>query len=335
MTVKRSLHLAGIAFASLTLGCGVWSSGVSAEQAYPNRLIKLVVPFDAGGPTDIIARAIADKLSVSLKQPFVIENRSGVGGNLGAEVIAKSVPDGYTLGLVLNTTLTVNPTLYKKLPFNPDRDFRAISIVTTTANMLVVHPSIPANSVSEFVAFAKAAAARKEPIAYASAGGLGSPGHLVMEYFRLRAGFEALHVPYRSNPAMVVDLVAGQVKVAFVTSSGMMDHVQTGRLRGLGVARASRSPLAPEVPTIAESGYPGFRVENYNVMLAPAGIPESVAALLGREVQAALKHPDVIERFRLMDTTPAGTIGPEVSARIKADREEWARVVAAANMRLE
>ena len=134
---------------------------------------------------------------------------------------------------------------------------------------------------------------------------------------------------------MVIDLVAGQVKVGFVTSSGMMDHVQAGRLRGLGVARATRSPLAPEVPTIAESGYPGFRVENYSVMLAPAGIPDSVAALLEREVQAALKHPDVTERFRLMDTTPAGTIGPEVRARIKAAREEGAKVVAAANMRLD
>jgi tripartite-type tricarboxylate transporter receptor subunit TctC len=331
MTLKR-LHLAGIACAGLALV--VWTSDVRAEQPYPSRLIKLVVPFDAGGPTDIIARAIADKLSASLKQPFVIENRSGVGGNIGADVIAKATPDGYTLGLVLNTTLTVNPSLYKKLPFDPDRDFRAISIVTTTGNMLVVHPSVPVNSVPEFVGFAKAAAS-KEPIAYASAGGLGSPGHLVMEYFRLRASFEAIHVPYRSNPAMVVDLVAGQVKVGFVTSSGMMDHVQAGRLRGLGVARAGRSPLAPEVPTIAESGYPGFRVENYNVMLAPAGIPASVAALLEREVQAALKHPDVIERFRLMDTTPAGTIGPEVRARIKADREEWAKVVAAANLRLE
>jgi len=313
----------------------MWAASDAAPQPYPNRLIKLVVPFDAGGPNDIIARAVADKLSVSLKQSFVIENRPGVGGNIGTGVIAKAAPDGYTLGLALNTTLTVNPSLYKKLPFDPDKDFHPISIVTTMGNMLVVHPSVPVNSVAEFVTFAKAAAARKEPIAYASAGGLGSPGHLVMEYFRLRTGFEAIHVPYRSNPAMVVDLVAGQVKVGFVTSSGMMDHVQAGRLRGLGVARATRSPLAPEVPTIAESGYPGFRVENYSVMLAPAGIPDSVAALLEREVQAALKHPDVTERFRLMDTTPAGTIGPEVRARIKADREEWAKVVAAANMQLD
>ena len=246
----------------MALGCGLWSAGAAAAQPYPNRLIKLVVPFAAGGPIDIIARAIADKLSVSLKQPFVIENRPGAGGNIGTEVVARAAPDGYTLGMVLGTTLTVNPSLYKKLPFDPDKDFRPISIVTTTGKMLVVHPSVPVNSVAEFVAFAKAAAARKEPITYAS-GGIGTPGHLVMENFRLHAGFEAIHVPYRGNAPMVVDLVAGQVKVGFVTSAGMMDHVQAGRLKGLGVSRASRSPLAPDVPTIAESGYPGFRVENY------------------------------------------------------------------------
>ena len=334
MSAKRSSHLAGMAFAGLALGCGVWTVGVTAEQPYPNRVIKLVVPCVAGGPIDIIARTIADKLSISLKQPFVIENRPGAGGNTGTEAVGRASPDGYTLGLVLNTTLTVNPSLYKNLPFDPDKDFRPISIVTTNGNMLVVHPSIPVNSVAEFVAFAKAAAARKEPIIYAS-GGIGNPGHLVMENFRLHAGFEAIHVPYRGNAPMVVDLVAGQVKVGFVTAAGMMDHVQAGRLKGLGVAHASRSPLAPDVPTIAESGYPGFGVENYHVMLAPAGIPEPIAALLEREVQAALKLPDVIERFRAMDTTPAGIIGAEVRARLKADRAEWAKVVAAANMRLD
>ena len=159
---------------------------------------------------------------------------------------------------MLGTTLTVNPSLYKKLPFDPDKDFRPISIVTTSGNMLVVHPSVPVNSVAEFVAFAKAAAARKEPITYAS-GGNGTPGHLTMEHFRLHAGFEAIHVPYRGNAPMVVDLVAGQVKVGFVTSAGMMDHVQAGRLKGLGVSRASRSPLAPDVPTIAEVGLSRFQ----------------------------------------------------------------------------
>jgi tripartite-type tricarboxylate transporter receptor subunit TctC len=299
---KRFSHFAALLLAGIALGCSVWPLGAAAQQPYPNHLIKIIYSEVAGGPTDIVTRAIADKMSVSLKQPIIIENRPGAGGNVGAEAIARATPDGYTLGMVLGTTLTVNPSVYKKLPFDPDKDFRPLSIVATSA--------------------------------YAS-GGIGTPGHLVMENFRVRAGFEAVHVPYRGNAPMVIDLVAGQVKFGFVTSAGMMDHVQAGRLKALGVARASRSPLAPEVPTIAESGYPGFRVENYSVMLAPAGIPEPIAALLEREVQAALKHPDITERLRAMDTTPVGMIGAEVLARLKADREAWAEVVATANMRLD
>jgi tripartite-type tricarboxylate transporter receptor subunit TctC len=334
MDARRKLAVAGSVLC-LTLGATLQSIDGATAQPYPNRLIKLVVPFAAGGPLDITARAISDKMSVSLKQPFVIENRPGAGGNIGTEVISRSAPDGYTLGMVLGTTLTVNPSLYKKLPFDPEKDLRTIAIPSTSSNMLVVHPSLPINSVAEFVAFAKATAARREPIAYASAGGIGSPGHMVMENFRLHAGFEAIHVPYRSNPQMVVDLVAGQVKAGFVTSSGMMDHVQAGRLKGLGVSHVSRSPLAPDVPTIAESGYPGFSVELYSVMLAPAGIPDPIVAVLERELQAALKFPDVIERLRAMDTTPALIVGAEVGKRLKADREAWAKVVEAANIRLD
>jgi tripartite-type tricarboxylate transporter receptor subunit TctC len=334
MTAQRSSHFGGMLFASMALGCIAWSCGAVAEPPYPNRLVKLVVPFAPGSPIDITARAVGDRLSMILKQPFVIENRVGAGGNIGIEAIAKAAPDGYTLGMVLGTALTVNPSLYKTLSFDPEKDFRLISIVATSGNMLVVHPSVPVNSVAEFVAFAKAAAARKEPISYAS-GGNGTPGHLTMENFRVHAGFEAIHVPYRGNPPMVVDLVAGQVKAGFVTSAGMMEHVRAGRLKALGVSRDSRSPLAPEVPTIAETGYPAFKVENLAVMLAPAGVAESIAQRLEREVQAALKLPDVIERLRMMDTTALGLIGPEVPTRIKADREAWAKVVAAAQMRLE
>lgn len=334
MSAKRSLHFVGIIFAGAAIGCSAWAVGATAAQPYPNRLVKLVVPFGAGGPTDIVARAIGDKLSASLKQPFVIENRPGAGGNVGTEVLAKAAPDGHTLGLMLSSILTVNPSLFRKLPFDPDKDFQLISIVSESGMMLVVHPSVPVNSVKEFVAYAKAATARKEPITYAS-GGNGNPGHLTMENFRVHAGFEAIHVPYRGNAPLVVDLVAGQVKVAFVTSSGMMDHVRAGRLKGLGVSRLGRSPLAPDVPTIHESGYPGFKVEAYNVLLAPAGLPEPIAALLERQVQAVLKLADVVERLRAMDTIPAGIIGPEVRTRIKADRAEWAKVVAAAGMRLD
>jgi tripartite-type tricarboxylate transporter receptor subunit TctC len=335
MGAMRSSRFNGMFLAVLALGCGPWSLKAASAQDYPNHIVKLVVPFVAGGPLDITARAIADKLSTSLKQPFVIENRPGAGGNIGTEVIARSAPDGYTLGMVLGTVLTVNPSLYGKLPFDPDKDIQPIAIVAKSGNMLVVHPSVPVNSVAEFVAFAKASAARKEPLAYASSGGIGSPGHLVMEYFRLHAGFQAVHVPYRGNPPMVLDLVAGQVKVGFVTSAGLINHVQAGRLKALGVARDRRSPLAPNVPTIAESGYPGFNVENYYVMLAPAGLPASIAAVLERNVVAALRHPDVVERLRAMDTTPDVMIGAEARARLKADREDWSKVVAAAGMRVD
>ncbi len=333
MVGERSSYFAGILFAGLALGCTMGSGSVVA-QPYPNRPIKLVVPYVAGGPTDMVARAIADKLAISLKQPLVVENRPGAGGNIGTEVVAKAAPDGYTLGLVVNTTLTVNPSLYKNMPFDSDRDITPISIVATTGQMLVVHPSVPVRSVTEFVAFAKSAAARKEPIAYASAGN-GTPSHLAMEYFRLLAGFEAVHVPYRSVAPMVVDLLAGQVKVGFVGTSGLVDHVQAGRLTGLAVSHLSRAPLAPDVPTIAESGYAGFKTEAFLILLAPARLPEPLARILEREVQAALRLPDLAERFRLMDTVPVGLIGPEVRERIEGDREVWSKVVAAANLRLE
>jgi tripartite-type tricarboxylate transporter receptor subunit TctC len=333
MGAKRPFYLAGAFLVSLALGCDGWLAAATAQQLYPNRPVKMVVPYDAGGPGDIVARTLADKLSISLKQPFVIENRPGAGGNIGTDVVAKAAPDGYTLGLVVSTTLTVNPSLYKKLPFDPEKDIRPISIVTTTGLMLAVHASVPVNSVAKFVDYAKAAAARKEPIAYASAGN-GTPSHLAMERFRLHAGFEAIPVPYRSVAPMIVDLVAGQVKVGFVATSSM-DHVQAGRLKVLGTARLSRSPLVPDVPTIAESGYPDFSADSYNVVLAPAGVPNTVLTLLEREVQAALKLPDVIERFRLMDTSSVGIIGPEVKARLKADRATWEKVIAAAHMRLD
>ena len=220
------------------------------------------------------------------------------------------------------------------MPFDADRDITPVSIVGTGGQILIVHPSMPVRSVTEFVAFAKSAAAKKEPIAYASAGN-GTASHLAMEYFRLHAGFEAIHVPYRSVAPMVVDLLAGQVKVAFVGTSVIVDHVQAGRLSGLGVSHDSRAPLVPDVPTIAELGYAGFKIETFSILLAPAGLPGPIARILEREVQAALKLADMAERFRLMDTVPVGLIGPEVRERIKVDREVWSKVLAAANLRLD
>ena len=319
---------------SLAAAALVGASPPAHAQAWPSKPIRYIVPFAPGGTTDILARLIGPRLGDALGQPVVVENRPGAAGSVGVELLAKSPPDGYTIVLGYIANLAIAPSLYGKLPFDPDKDIRPIAIVATSGNMLVVHPSVPVNSVAEFVAFAKAATAKKEPIAYAS-GGSGTPGHLVMENFRVHAGFEAIHVPYRGNTPMVVDLVGGQVKIGFVTSAGMMDHVRAGRLKALAVARPGRSPLAPDVPSIAETGYPGFKVENYYVILAPAALSEPIAAVLEREVSAAMRLPDVVERLRAMDTTPEVMIGTDMRSRLKADREAWAKVVAAAGMRVD
>jgi len=212
------------------LGLGIFAA---QAQTYPSRPVKVIVPFSAGGPLDVVARAVSDKLSASLKQPFVIENRVGAGGNLGTEVVAKATPDGHTLLMVLATTLTANPSLYKKLPFDPGKDLRPISIMTNSSQMVTVHPSVPVSTLAEFVAFAK-----KEPLTYAHAGP-GSGGHLAMEYFRTVAGFETVQVPYRGNAPLVIDLVAGQVKAGFVATAGVIGHVREGRLKGLVHPRGS------------------------------------------------------------------------------------------------
>jgi tripartite-type tricarboxylate transporter receptor subunit TctC len=239
---------------SLLIAAGVGLGSFAAQaQTYPSRAVKVVVPFAAGGPLDLVARTLSDKLSARLKQPFVIENRVGAGGNLGTEVVAKAPPDGHTLLMVLATTLTANPALYKKLPFDPDKDLRPISLLTNSSQMMVVHPSVPVNSLAQLVALAK-----KEPLTYAHAGP-GSGGHLTMEYFRTVAGFETVQVPYRGNAPLVIDLVAGQVKAGFVSTAGVIGHVRAGRLKGLAISSAKRSPLAPEVPTAAEAGYPDSR----------------------------------------------------------------------------
>ena len=314
---------------ALLAAIGVACSGAALADTYPSRPIKLIVPFPAGGPLDLVGRLLTEKMSASMKQPFVLENKAGAAGNLGTEVVAKAAPDGYTLLLVLGTTLSVNPWLYRKLPFDPQADLRPLSILTSNSQMLVVHPSVPINSIAEFVAFGK-----KEPVAYAHAGH-GSPGHLAMEYFRLMAGFQSTPVPYRGNAPLVTDLVAGQIKFGFVASAGVIQHVREGRLKGIATSAPQRSHLAPDVPMVAESGYPNFKVETTFVLLAPAGIPEPVADLLEREVRAALKAPDIAEKIRAQDMGNVGSTGAEAKARIKADSELWSGVVKAANMQVE
>src|SRR5262245_21335856 len=323
--ISRRLFLSAAVGASLGPG-----TGTGLAQSYPQqRPVKIIVPFLPGGGSDLVARTIADKLSAKLKQTFIVENRPGAGGNLGAEAVAKSVPDGHTLLVALGTTFTVNPSLYRKLPFDPNADFRYIGIAATTTNMLVVHPSIPVSSVAEFVAYAK-----ENPISYAH-GGPGTPGHLCMEYFRLLAGFQTIPVPYRGNTQLATDLASGQIKFGFVGTSGLVQHVHAGRLKGLAVSTRRRSPIAPELPTIAESGYPDFEFGTYVVLAAPAGIPDSVTALLEREAAEAMASPGLQEKFGAQDMLIDWAGSAATKARIEADARLWARVVKATGMHVD
>src|SRR5207344_1598917 len=235
-----------------------------AAQIYPEHPIRIIVSSAAGGPLDIVGRAVADKLAASLRQPVVVETRTGAGGNIAADFVSRSPPDGYTLLFVLSSTLTVNPHLYKDLAFN----LKPITVVNYSTQTLFVHPSLPLSNLAEFVAWAK----KEGPVTYAH-GGAGTSSHLVMEYFRMLAGFETVPVPYRGSAALVADFLAGQFKVAFGSTSGLLPLATSGKLRPLAVSTAKRSPLLPDVPAVAET-FPGFELTTDFILLAPGGTPD-------------------------------------------------------------
>jgi tripartite-type tricarboxylate transporter receptor subunit TctC len=305
----------------------------ASAQNYPSRAVKIVVPFPPGGPLDFTARVLADKLGTSMKQPFVVENRPGASGNIGTDVVAKAEPDGYTLLFVLDTPLTVNPTLYAKLAFDPIRDLKPISIGASFSLTLVVHPSVPVTSVAEFVAHAKTL--KDRPLLYGSGGGRGDPGHLTMEYFRMQAGFEGVHVPYKGNAEVVMGLVSGQIQAGFLATPGVLQLVREGRLKALAVSSPQRTPLVPEIPTIAESGYQGFEARFYQVMLVPAGTPEQIRAALEREVQHALQSPDLQARLRAQGLEPMVSTGTETSDLLRSATEQWQTVIKTSNIRVD
>jgi tripartite-type tricarboxylate transporter receptor subunit TctC len=299
----------------------------ATAQTYPAGPVKIVVPFPGGGPLDFVTRLVADRLAATLKQPFIVDNRPGAGGNIGTEAVAKATANGQTLLMVLDTPLTVNPWLYKNLPFNPERDFSPISIAAGFYQMLVVPPLVPVSSLREFVDFAK-----RQRIVYGSGGATGSPGHLTMEYFRQQAGFDAVHVPYRGNAQVVTDLISGQVQAGFVAMPGVVQHVRDGKLKGLAVSGTRRSPLAPDVPTVSESGYPGFDVGFYIVMLAPAATPKSIRVLLEHEVRQALEPAEIQARLRAQQLEPIASSSEEARVRLETTAARWRDVIKAANI---
>lgn len=323
----RAIAASMVLIGGATFGC----VGSAAAQIYPSKPVRIVVPFPAGGPLDLSARLIADALATRLKQPFIVENRPGASGNLGTEAVAKAAPDGYSLLFALDTPLTVNPALFDKLGFDPLRDFTPIATVASFSLTLVTHPSVPVRSLSEFVAHAKALG--DKPLLFGSGGGGGDPGHLTMEYFRSQAGFAGQHVPFKGNAEVVMGLVGGHIQAGFLATPGVLPGVREGRLTALGVSSPARSELAPEIPTIAESGYAGFDVRFYHVMLAPAGIPEAVRIVLEREVHDAMQSTDLQSRLRAQAIEPVGAAGTETDTLLRAAADRWRRVVQSANIK--
>jgi tripartite-type tricarboxylate transporter receptor subunit TctC len=308
--------------------CLLAMSGGAQSQQYPAKPVRMIVST-VPGPLDTYARIIVDKMSTSLKQPFVVENRAGAGGNIAAELLTKAPADGYTLLFAIDTTLTVNPSIYKKLPFDPEKDFAVISVPVTYGQMLAVNAAVPAKSIPELIALAK-----QKPLNYAS-GGNGSPSHLSFAYFLATSGVEMNHIPYKGTGQSIVDVVAGQVDSIFAVTTGVLPHVKSGRLRALGVSSPKRSALAPEVPTVAESGYAGFDASFAYALLAPAGTPDETVQLLSREVRKAMAAADVQEKNRIADYAATDLDARQSAAWLREKREHWAGVVKRAGIVIE
>src|SRR5687768_13292704 len=306
--------------------CFAAAGPLAAAQApaadYPVRPVRLVVAFAPGGSVDVVARLLAQKLSERWKQQVVIDNRPGAGGNVSAEIVARAQPDGYTLYMT-SAAFVVNPSLYASVPYDPVRDFTPISLVATVQSVLVSHPAVPAKSVKDLIALARS---RPGQINYGSTGS-GTSGHLMMELFRSMAGIDLVHVPYKAIGQTYADLISGQVSLFFPTAPGALPHIQAGRVRALGVAGASRSAALPGVPTIAESGVPGFDAGTWYPLLAPARTPPAVVDAVHRDLVYVLELPDVRERLTTAGIEIVGSTPEALARHIRAEIPKWARVV--------
>jgi tripartite-type tricarboxylate transporter receptor subunit TctC len=300
-------------------------------QDYPSKPIRLVVPFTPGGSTDILARVIGMKLTEAWGRQVVIDNRPGAGGNIGVDLVAKSPADGYTLVMGHIGTFGVNPTLYPKLPYDPIKDFQPITLVALVPNMLSVNPALPAKSVKELIALAKA---KPGTINFGS-GGNGSAAHLAGEYFKLMSKTEITHIPYRGTSPAVTDLIAGQIQMIITGVPPTLNFVKTGKLRALAVATSKRLPLLPDLPTISEAGVPGYEATQWYGVLAPAGTPKPIVAKLNAEMAKAIKGPDVREKLAADAAEPVGNSPEEFGAFIKKEIARWAPVIKASGARPE
>jgi tripartite-type tricarboxylate transporter receptor subunit TctC len=306
------------------------TAAVAWAQAYPTKPIRIVVPFPAGGTSDILSRAIGQKLTEEWKQPVIVDNRPGASANIGAEIVVKSPPDGYTL-LAASTIHTINPSLYSKLAYDPVRDFTPITLIATTSQVLAVHPSVPVKTVKEFIAYAKK---RPGELHYSSAGN-GSQPHLTAELFRSRTGINIVHVPYKGAPPAMTDLLAGHVALTFATSPSAVPHVKSGKLRALGVSTAKRIAALPDVPTIDEAGVPGFEASGANGLVGPAGIPAAIVEKLNAAVVRIVREPAMNRYLSEQGADPFTTTPAEYAAYIKSEVAKWAKAVKDSGARID
>jgi tripartite-type tricarboxylate transporter receptor subunit TctC len=302
-----------------------------AAADYPARAIRMVVPFPAGGTTDILGRIAGQKITEALGQQVIIDNRGGAGGNIGTELVAKAPPDGYTLLTDPGSTLTINPHAYSKLGFDPVKDFAPITILAEVPNILEVHPALPVKNVKELIALAKS---KPGQINYASTGA-GQSTHLSMELFKSMAHIDINHIPYKGSAPALVDLIGGQVTVMFDNMPTSLPHVKAGKLRALAVSTTKRSFALPQLPTVAESGLPGFEVSVWFAVLAPAATPRDIVQKLNAVLVKALQSPDVKQRLAEQGAEPVGNTPEQFAATIQRDLAKWAKVVKDANVKLD
>ena len=327
--LRRGIHLLLLA---LPLVCAIVGNlAAAADETYPDRPIHLVDPYGAGGANDLFGRIVGARLAEALGQPVIVENRGGAGGNIGTEYVAKAKPDGYTLLIGSNGNNTINPALYPSLPFDAAHAFSAITKLATVPVVLVASPSLPAAKLGDVIQLAKSQPGK---LAYASPG-VGSTAHLTAALLASRTGIELLHVPYKGGGAAIGGVLTGDVPLAFVVISTAQALAQAGRVRAIAVTSIARSAAMPEVPTVAESGVPGFDVSSWYGLLAPAGTPPDIIARLHAETIRILKQPDVQQQFLAMGAAPVGNTPEAFDEEIRADLARWAAVVKAAGIRAE
>jgi tripartite-type tricarboxylate transporter receptor subunit TctC len=321
---RRFLYLAVSAAALPAFG------GTAVAQAYPARPVRVIVPFSAGGPTDVFARIVAGNLSRNLGQQFYVENQPGAGGNLGMGAGARAAPDGYAITIV-STSYVVNPSLYVKAPYDPFKDFAPVTLAAATPNVLLVHPSIPANNVKELIAFLQA---NNGKYSYAHSG-IGTTSHLSGEMFKHSQGIDLVSVPFNGAAPAVQSTLAGHTPIAFTVLTPAVPQVKEGKLRALAVTTSKRTPALPEVPTMAEAGLPGQESDTISGVLVPTGTPQTIIAMLYSEIGKAMAEPDAAQKLETLGFETIASTPDEFSARIRADIPKWAKVIQTANIKVE